>query len=152
MTTAAQVLDAYIVYYESLSPDRIGRLRDLAAENLHFRDPFNDIHGRHLVEEMLHDMFAKLKLVKFTMLEKYLNETSAALLWRFTAQMPRGRNTKMEFEGMSRIAFGTDGKIISHLDYWDAASGVYENIPLLGACLRLLKRRMSADAAGSIRK
>jgi hypothetical protein len=30
-----------------------------------------------------------------------------------------------------------------HLDHWDAAAQVYEQIPLLGSVLRVLRRKLS---------
>ena len=35
-----------------------------------------------------------------------------------------------------------DGKIIFHQDYFDGAAFIYEKIPILGAEIRFIKKRM----------
>jgi hypothetical protein len=34
--------------------------------------------------------------------------------------------------------------VADHRDYWDAAEELYEKLPVLGALMRLLKRRLRA--------
>ena len=46
--------------------------------------------------------------------------------------------------GASHLRFATDGRIALHRDYWDAAEELYEKLPLLGALMRWLKRRVNA--------
>ena len=36
------------------------------------------------------------------------------------------------------------GRVVAHRDYWDAAEELYEKLPVLGALMRLLKRRLRA--------
>ena len=52
---------------------------------------------------------------------------------------------KSRFEGVSRMQINEEGKVISHIDYWDAAENVYEKIPLLGAVLRFIKRKIAKN-------
>ena len=35
-----------------------------------------------------------------------------------------------------------DGKIVLHRDYWDAASGLYEYLPVVGGLIRWIKGRL----------
>jgi steroid delta-isomerase len=37
-----------------------------------------------------------------------------------------------------------DGRVVYHRDYWDAAGELYERIPLLGALMRGVRRRLRA--------
>jgi hypothetical protein len=50
--------------------------------------------------------------------------------------------------GMSFVRFDDQGKVVEHIDYWDPAAGIYEQLPLLGTLMRYLRRRLSAAKAG----
>jgi hypothetical protein len=45
--------------------------------------------------------------------------------------------------GASHLRFDSHGKIIWHRDYWDTAEELYAKIPILGAVMRFLKRRLA---------
>jgi len=44
--------------------------------------------------------------------------------------------------GISHIRFDKDGRVIYHQDYWDSGSALFEKIPVLGAGIRAVKRRL----------
>ena len=44
--------------------------------------------------------------------------------------------------GISHLRFDTEGKIILHKDFWDAAGGLYEDLPVLGGGMRWIKSRL----------
>jgi hypothetical protein len=52
------------------------------------------------------------------------------------------RNRRFSIDGVSEVAFDEAGKVRSHIDHWDAAGGLYERLPLIGAVLRHLRRRL----------
>jgi len=39
------------------------------------------------------------------------------------------------------------GKVVEHIDYWDAAEQVYERLPLLGPILRRVRQRLGSHSA-----
>ena len=44
--------------------------------------------------------------------------------------------------GASHLKLANDGRIQSHRDYWDAAEELYSKVPVIGAVMRWLQRRM----------
>ncbi len=44
--------------------------------------------------------------------------------------------------GMSHIRFNSEGLVSVHQDYWDAAGGLFEHLPGIGAMLGWIKRRL----------
>ena len=44
--------------------------------------------------------------------------------------------------GISHLRFDGDGKIVLHRDYWDAAGGLYEYLPVVGGLIRWIKGRL----------
>jgi steroid delta-isomerase len=46
--------------------------------------------------------------------------------------------------GATHLRFNGRGKVVYHRDYWDAAEELYAKLPLLGALMRWLRRRLAA--------
>ncbi len=54
-------------------------------------------------------------------------------------------NEKSSFEsitGVSRVEFAENGKVISHIDYWDSSKNVFEKIPILRNILIFIKNKI----------
>lgn len=132
----------YAETFASLTPDRINDLCERLAPDVHFRDPFNDLYGRHSVRALLNDMFERTGKPAFELLEVCWHEPNrcAWLRWQFAAQVPVIGELKVE--GSSRIRLDQAGRVAEHLDYWDSAP-VYLQLPLIGALLRRVKRKMA---------
>ena len=43
-------------------------------------------------------------------------------------------------EGMSDITLNKEGKVISHLDYWDTLNGIFIKLPFLGFLYKISLR------------
>jgi hypothetical protein len=44
--------------------------------------------------------------------------------------------------GMSHIRMDAHGLVVYHQDYWNAADGLFQHIPILGSAIRAIKRRL----------
>ncbi len=136
-------LQEYIRYYETMTPESVGQIRSLAREDIHFRDPFNDLHGVEKVIEVMEDMFRDTIDPKFVIVETYQKDRSAILKWEMTFTPKKIRSQEPWYVvGMSELSFDGNGKVSSHIDYWDAASYFYEKLPLIGTLIRLVKNRL----------
>ena len=65
----------------------------------------------------------------------------AWLTWDFHLVL-RGR--ALCIHGASHLRFAADGRVCVHRDYWDPAEELYEKLPLIGALMRWLRRRLAA--------
>lgn len=139
-----RVCQGYLELFTNLTPERIPEFSSWVAPNVHFRDPFNDVHGIEKMQAILLDMFERAKEPKFEVLEHVLGEEGAYLRWLFTATIPV--IGQLEVDGVSRLQFDEQGRISEHLDYWDSAP-IYLKLPILGALLRPLKSKMALPEA-----
>ena len=126
----------YLTFWQNLTPQSIGQLRQVATPDFRFIDPFNDHVGYAPIEQMLAKMFIRLPQAKFLVKDTAASGQILYIRWTFIAK------PGWEVEGMSEVHFGADGRATLHLDHWDAASQFYERLPLLGAILRAIKRRV----------
>lgn len=84
-------------------------------------------------------MFDKLERPRFIMGTHAGTTEQAFVAWRFEAGW-RGR--AFSLEGCSEWHW-RDGLIVEHRDYWDAATALYEPVPVLGGLLRIIRRRLA---------
>lgn len=139
-------LQTYVEALEQLRADNLDSVLALVSENIHFTDPFNDCHSRARYRAVLIDMFDKLGEVRFVVDDyAWSNDVAArrALLrWTLSAEL---FERPWEVCGCSALGFDDRDLLIAHHDYWDAATAVYERIPILGRLLRSIRRRISIE-------
>lgn len=139
----AETLATYARFFETLTPARVVFLRDLAAPGVRFKDPFNDVRG---VEAMIAVISAMYNhgTPRFEVIDRASGEAGAGyLLWRCTI-IPDGLRSGWTFEGMSSVRFDGEGRVVEHIDHWDASEQFFERLPMIGTMLRLIKRGLTA--------
>jgi hypothetical protein len=137
MTHTDPRVAALIAQYEALTAASVDKLAALYAEGSHFKDPFNDVRGRAAVRRVFAHMFETVKAPRFIVNEALVERDRCFLGWDFHAG-------DLVIRGASHLRFDAAGLVLSHRDYWDAAEELYEKLPVLGALMRLLKRRLRA--------
>ena len=112
-------------------------------ENTSFEDPFQKVQGFEPIHEIFLSMYEKLYNPKFEILEVVCSADVAYIRWSFHYALSKNAE-EQSFVGVSRVSFQKNGKVATHIDYWDAATHVYEKIPLIGSLIRLIKRKLHA--------
>jgi len=143
MSTAEKAA-AYARFFDTLGPASKGELRRLAHPEMRFVDPFNDVRGIDRVCAVFDHMFETTKEPRFVTQPPLVAGDTAFIKWRFTCTIDHRFYTKpMTIDGVTEVSFDATGLVIAHIDYWDAASQLYEKLPLLGSLLRLIRRRLA---------
>ncbi|KQY90463.1 MULTISPECIES: nuclear transport factor 2 family protein [Roseateles] len=137
MTHADPRAAALIARYETLQSADLDRLIGLYAEDCRFKDPFNDVRGRAALRRVFEHMFETLKAPRFVITTVFVEGDQCFLAWDF-------HTGDLVIRGASHLRFDAAGLVADHRDYWDAAEELYEKLPVLGALMRLLKRRLRA--------
>jgi limonene-1,2-epoxide hydrolase len=133
-------LERLVRFYETLAPGTVGLLRDVYTPDAFFKDPFNEVRGHAAIARIFEHMFEQVAEPRFVVKQRMAQDGHAFLTWEFHFRMGRAPEVHT-IRGASHLAFGVDGRVAMHRDYWDAAEELYEKIPLLGGFMRLLKRR-----------
>ena len=142
MTTQG-TLAGYIAFLENLKPEDLARFDNVFAAEARFRDPFNDVRGVAGIRRVFEKMFEDLSHHSFKVVDHAIGGNRAYLEWQFRFT-PKGRTQPWLIEGMSIVDFDENGKVTVHIDHYDAAGQIYEKFPLIGAVLRMLRRRLAA--------
>lgn len=131
----------YIRYFETLSRQSLSDLRGLAAADMRFVDPFNDVVGVERVIRVLDAMYDDLDVPRFVVMDHAMSGQVCYMRWRFTARTRKG-GAAWQIDGMSEVRFDDEGRVSAHLDHWDASTQFYARLPLVGWLIGLVRRRL----------
>ena len=143
--TPATAFAAYCDLFARLCPSDLARFDAVYAPGARFKDPFNDVRGVPAIRAVFAHMYAVARAPRFEILERGLDGDVGLVRWRFRYGA-RGGATR-SFDGMSRVSFDAQGRVTEHLDYWDPVEAIWARVPVLGALLRRLGRRLAAAPA-----
>lgn len=134
-------LDDIIAWFESLNPQSVDRTGEFYAPEAYFKDPFNEVQGVEPIRRVFAHMFEQVAEPRFRVTGRWEGSDGAMLAWDLTFRA--GGRTRL-VRGVSHLRLAPDGRIAWHRDYWDIAGEIYESVPVLGALLRFLRRRLAA--------
>jgi len=141
----SEALACFGKFFEDFSPDRIEKLLpDTYAEDIYFNDTLKAVSGRGALAHYLAGSAGAVEDCRVQVLSTTRTSEGEHLLrWRMSIRFKRlRRGVDTETVGLSHLRFGADGKVVYQQDYWNAADGIYEHIPVLGSLIRLIKRRL----------
>ena len=124
----------YINLFSHLNLDNIEQFDNFIDKNIIFSDPFNDIKGSEQFKNIFYHMFKNVKDPSFIILNHSKSENKVFLKWKMTFYAFK---SKQFIEGVSEITLNSDGKISSHIDYWDSMNGLFIKLPFIGVLYRL---------------
>ena len=130
-------INNYLNLFSNLNKENIKKFDDLVVKDIIFIDPFNNIKGLDNFKNIFYHMFDTVKEPKFDIVDYAQNKDHIFLKWKMTFYAFKALQT---IEGMSDITLNKEGKVISHLDYWDSLNGIFIKLPFLGFFYKLSLR------------
>lgn len=134
-------LQALIHAFETLSPQTLERIDRLYAPEAHFTDPFNDVRGRAAVKRIFAHMYQQVEEPRFEVTAAAGEGAGGFLGWTLHY---RRHGRPQQIRGGTWLQFDDQGLVQRHQDHWDPVAELYTGVPLLGALLRALGRRLAA--------
>jgi steroid delta-isomerase len=130
-------------YFEALAAHDTARLTEVYAEDVRFKDPFNEVQGVEAIRRIFTHMFEQVDGPRFVVTSAMARGDAAWLAWDFRFAFRRPLPTGPQcIRGCSHLRFAPDGRVADHRDYWDAAEELYEKLPVVGTLMRWLRRRI----------
>lgn len=138
-------LEAYVALLQGLTPETLPELRRVTAPDVRFKDPFHDVQGRGAMLAVFERMFHDVRDLRFQVHHTCLADrgSTALMRWTLTGRVRALGNRDWSVDGMSEVHLDTQGLVTAHVDYWDAASSLYERLPVIGPVLRAIRRRIA---------
>ena len=136
--------EAYIAYFENLTQDTIHDVTELVADDIHFRDPYNEVRGREQYPQVYAKILSDLKSFNYVFHETALNGNALYLYWTFSGVPQHFSKVlpKIETQGMSRIVLNEEGLVQEHEDFWDTGKAVYGQLPVVKQFVRLAQKNL----------
>lgn len=140
----AQGLKDFETAYQNLADEHLAdRVHSLYAENLYFNDTLHTFTTR---EQLAGYMGATSESLNSSSIRIDQIMQDGGDVWvRWTMHFESsagGRIIQSDSIGMSHLRFNEKGQIVLHQDFWDAASGLYRNLPVVGYILDQADRRL----------
>lgn len=129
-------------FFENLTDTTsIESFKSIYDDEVRFKDPFNEVIGIQAVYEVFEHMYRNLERPRFVIKEYVDKEDIVYVKWEFIFSF-KNEKTQNAFESVSRLQMNAEGKVISHVDFWDAAEHMYEKMPIIGSLLCFIKRKI----------
>ena len=122
------IVKNYINLFSNLSSNNIDEFDNLITKDIIFVDPFNNVKGINAFKKIFYHMFENVKEPKFFVLDYSINKQRAFLKWKMTFFAFKSMQT---IEGMSELLLNDNGKVVSHIDYWDTLNNLFIKIPFI---------------------
>jgi steroid delta-isomerase len=137
-------LQRVVDFFESMTQETAQQLGHIYADDVAFKDPFNEVQGLPATTALFVHMFKQVDAPRFVIKTKMRQGDDAFITWDFLFRMRRFSKEEQCIRGATHLQFNAAGLVSLHRDYWDAAEELYEKLPVLGAMMRMLKRAANA--------
>lgn len=127
---------------ESLGADTLHTLDDVLAKDVRFKDPIHDVTGRDTMKDVFSRLFGSTDDLVFIIDDWACSKQSVYFRWTLTARLS---GKPWSVTGVTQAAFDAAGQVTDHVEYWDAASQLYDRFPVIGPLLRFVRRRIAAS-------
>lgn len=135
------VLQRFTEVYQSLAKDNLSTLQTVYSPDISFQDPLHQVQGYVEFEAYFARLYTHLTSCRFEIKNLFYQDQQACVIWIMTFVHPRlNSGQPVRVEGASHLQFNDD-YIEKHRDYTDLGQMLYEQIPVLGAVIRTLKKR-----------
>lgn len=137
-------LQRFAEFFSRYAPDRVDRLLESTyAADVYFNDTLKTVRGKPALAQYLKKSSAAVDDCQIEVLDSSRTQSGEYVVrWKMKVRFKKlRRGIDTWTVGVSHLRFASDGRVVYQQDYWNAADGLYEHIPLLGALIRAIKRR-----------
>lgn len=127
--------------YSNLAVNNLDTLKDIYHPEVNFIDPMHSVVGLDALLDYFEKSYQNINSCHFVINKMNRSKNEAAIYWSMTFSHQKLNGTKpISIEGHSYLK-EQDDLIIYHRDYFDVGAMVYENIPVIGSIIRMVKNR-----------
>ncbi|WP_298943356.1 nuclear transport factor 2 family protein [uncultured Psychromonas sp.] len=134
-------LNEFTSVYQKLNTDNLALLNSIYHQEITFIDPIHEIKGLDELQQYFQGLYQNLESCQFIISEVISQPNQAAIYWKMTYQHPKlNKGNEVSVFGSSHLK-AKEGKVIYHRDFLDLGSMLYEQLPVLGKVIRLIKSK-----------
>ena len=141
----AEALSRFRGFFAEFSPANVDALvRDTYAEDVYFNDGLKAIDGLDALLPYLRESAEATDECRVEILDVARSGSGEYYVrWSMMIRFKRFKRGEATWSvGTSHLRFDARGRVAYQQDYWNAADGLFEHVPLLGHAIRAIKRRL----------
>ncbi len=140
--TSARLAGKLREFYETLDLQSLATIQSLYAGDICFEDPIRGLQGLRALEDHFKHLLQNSDQCRFKFHRSVVNDEGMFFSWTMLLRHKAIKHGQLiRVEGSSYLKH-RNGKVYYHRDYFDLGALVYENVPLLGPLIKLIKNRM----------
>lgn len=125
--------------FNTLSAGNVSGLESVYSQTVRFTDPFGTVEGLDQLRDYFAKVYTNVSSCHFRFGDILVSGNEVSIEWTMQLQHPRlRRGREVQVHGISRLSVN-EGLVQAHRDYFDAGELLYENLPLLGSAVRLVR-------------
>ncbi len=140
----AKAIKSFTDFFTVLSEDGVrSKAAKVYAKDAYFNDTLRELHGSAAIEPYLMRSAQAVDSCTVDIIDVTSNKGEYYFRWVMKINFKRFKRGETQTSiGITHIRFNKDGQVAFHQDYWDAAAGLFEKIPVLGSAIRGIKSRL----------
>ena len=139
-----EAISRFQAFFENMTPEQVRQTVDsVYAPNAILYDTLVLHEGIGQIRPYFIKTAERAKGVRVKVLDVLRNGNEFYLKWSMDidwSAFKKGKTTRSF--GMSHLRFNAQGQVVLHYDFWDAANGFFEHIPIVGHMIRWIKSKV----------
>ncbi|WP_249411633.1 nuclear transport factor 2 family protein [Marinomonas sp. A3A] len=135
------LIERFKAFYLDVKHPKLDKIDDVYAEDVLFKDPVHELRGAENLHAYLSEMCVNVHSGRFEYLDQIVSDNTAYIKWNMHFKHPKLGNKTITVRGISQVQFNE--RIYFHEDVYDLGQLIYEHVPLLGAVVKGLKKRLA---------
>ena len=137
------IVEKFKQLYQELDGSNIEIIESIYAPEIQFHDPFHQVEGLQNLKEYFQDLYVGVDAISFDFGNSISDGNSHFVEWVMNLTHPKlNKGQPFDVPGASLLKVNERQQIILHRDFFDAGVMLYEQLPVLGSLVRLIKRRI----------
>ena len=134
------------IFFDKLDVNHLNLVDQFYDKNVAFQDPVHKLNGAAEVKKYYEGLYKNVDSIHFDYGTGVESENKVSLPWTMHLKTPSiNSGQEITVDGVSLITFNSEGKAISHRDYFDMGEFVYERIPILKSVINFIKGKLSGE-------
>ncbi|GAA0239973.1 nuclear transport factor 2 family protein [Marinomonas primoryensis] len=141
MDAKSLLIERFKAFYQDVKHPQLDKIDDVYTEDVWFKDPVHELRGADKLHAYLSAMCVNVHSGRFEYLDQVVSDNTAYIKWNMHFKHPKLGNKTITVRGVSQVQFNE--RIYYHEDVYDLGELIYEHVPLLGAVVKGLKKRLA---------
>lgn len=137
-------IERFRAFFGDLNEARVkADIRSVYAPEVWFNDTLKSLRGVDTLEHYLVETARNVESCKVDIDEIIPSPSGVYVRWRMHIRFKKfHRGETQSSIGVTLLRFDKEGRVAYHQDYWDSGANLFEKVPVLGAGIRAVKRRL----------